>query len=104
MYDTSNPYRWKYYKTVHYPYGQWTITDASLSPDNKFLAYSSIRSVVALATTDPNDDSDPWLLDFSEMRNQRARPPGLSTYFGVSALAFCLYTDIRMLYFAQYAE
>ncbi|KAK7731379.1 hypothetical protein SLS57_001318 [Botryosphaeria dothidea] len=46
MYDTSNPYKWKYYKTVEYPYGQWTITDASLSPDNKFLAYSSIRSII----------------------------------------------------------
>ncbi|KAL8807383.1 MAG: hypothetical protein Q9182_000722 [Xanthomendoza sp. 2 TL-2023] len=45
MYDTSNPYDWKYYKTAEYPYGQWTITDASLSPDNKFLAYSSIRSI-----------------------------------------------------------
>ncbi|KAL8775785.1 MAG: hypothetical protein Q9194_003636 [Teloschistes cf. exilis] len=46
MYDTSNPYKWKYYKTAIYPYGQWTITDASLSPDNRFLAYSSIRSVI----------------------------------------------------------
>jgi hypothetical protein len=44
MYDTSNPFEWKYYKTVDYPFGQWTITDASLSPDNKFLAYSSIRT------------------------------------------------------------
>ncbi|KAJ5377477.1 LEC14B protein [Penicillium cataractarum] len=43
MYDTSNPFAWKYLKTVEYPYGQWTITDASLSPDNRFLAYSSIR-------------------------------------------------------------
>ncbi|KAL8839060.1 MAG: hypothetical protein Q9170_001896 [Blastenia crenularia] len=46
MYDTSNPYNWKYYKTSTYQGGQWTITDASLSPDNKFLAYSSIRSVI----------------------------------------------------------
>ncbi|KAL8873357.1 MAG: hypothetical protein Q9174_001159 [Haloplaca sp. 1 TL-2023] len=46
MYDTSNPYKWKYYKTAIYPYGQWTITDASLSPDNKYLAYSSIRSII----------------------------------------------------------
>lgn len=22
MYDTSNPYKWQYYKTVDYPYGQ----------------------------------------------------------------------------------
>ena len=45
MYDTSNPYKWRYYKTVEYPFGQWTLTDASLSPDNKYLAYTSIRCV-----------------------------------------------------------
>lgn len=67
MYDTSNPYSWKYYKTVLYPYGQWTITDASLSPDNKLLAYSSIRPTVCLAPTDPGETGEPWSLDFSDM-------------------------------------
>ena len=62
LYDTSNPYDWKYYKTVHYYGGQWTITDASLSPDNRRLAYSSIRSQVYLANTDPADTDDPQLL------------------------------------------
>lgn len=65
MYDTSNPFEWKYYKTVDYPFGQWTITDASLSPDNKFLAYTSIRNIVCLAPTDPADQSDPSVLDLS---------------------------------------
>ena len=67
MYDTSNPYDWKYYKTVHYYGGQWTITDASLSPDNKNLAYSSIRSQVCLANTDQDNTAEPRLLDFSDM-------------------------------------
>lgn len=67
MYDTSNPYDWRYYKTVNYYGGQWTITDASLSPDNKYLAYSSIRSQVCLAPTDPENNADPTLLDFSDM-------------------------------------
>ena len=67
MYDTSNPYDWNYYKTVHYYGGQWTITDASLSPDNKLLAYSSIRSQICLANTDQGDSSEPRLLDFSDM-------------------------------------
>lgn len=66
MYDTSNPYKWRYYKTVEYPFGQWTLTDASLSPDNRFVAYTSIRNVVCLAPTDPNDLGDPYNLDFSE--------------------------------------
>ncbi|KXT15556.1 hypothetical protein AC579_6532 [Pseudocercospora musae] len=66
MYDTSNPYDWKYYKTVHYYGGQWTITDASLSPDNKLLAYSSIRSQICLANTEQGDESEPRLLDFSD--------------------------------------
>ena len=67
MYDTSNPYDWRHYKTVHYYGGQWTITDASLSPDNKLLAYSSIRSQICLANTDQSDTSEPRLLDFSDM-------------------------------------
>ncbi len=65
MYDTSNPYAWKYYKTVDYPFGQWTITDATLSPDNRYLAYSSIRHIVCLAPTDPSDHSDHTLLDLT---------------------------------------
>lgn len=73
MYDTSNPYNWKYYKTVDYPYGQWTITDASLSPDNKWLAYSSIKSIVCLAPTDPAAGGDPHFCDFSDMNGRGSR-------------------------------
>ncbi|KAE8150497.1 WD40-repeat-containing domain protein [Aspergillus avenaceus] len=79
MYDTSNPYDWKYYKTVDYPFGQWTITDASLSPDNKFLAYTSIRNLVCLAPTDPQDSSEPTVLDLS---SASGRP------FGIWSLRF----------------
>ncbi|KAI9645319.1 hypothetical protein NHQ30_006055 [Ciborinia camelliae] len=71
MYDTSNPYKWRYYKTVVYPYGQWTLTDASLSPDNKYLAYTSIRSTVCLAPTDPNDMGDPYNLELGDAGNGR---------------------------------
>lgn len=86
MYDTSNPYEWKYYKTVDYPFGQWTITDATLSPDNRFLVYSSIRSQAYLATTDPEDDSDPTVLDFSLPPGQRRRRSWGSSHFGVCLL------------------
>ncbi|KAK1964654.1 WD40 repeat-like protein [Colletotrichum sublineola] len=74
MYDTSNPYNWRYYKTVNYPWGQWTLTDASLSPDNRWLAYTSIQSNVCLAPTDPNDTGDPYTLDLAEpsVRTQHA--------------------------------
>ncbi|KAF2090133.1 WD40 repeat-like protein [Saccharata proteae CBS 121410] len=89
MYDTSNPYNWKYYKTVDYPYGQWTITDASLSPDNRYLAYSSIRSIVCLAPTDPNDNSEPHLLDFSNTGSRGRRGDFHSyPYFGIWSLRF----------------
>jgi WD repeat-containing protein 23 len=80
MYDTSNPYRWRYYKTVEYPFGQWTLTDASLSPDNKYLAYTSIRSTVCLAPTDPHDMGDPYVLDLSDRGD--GRPTGGHTRFG----------------------
>ena len=67
MYDTSNPYSWRHYKTVLYPHGSWTITDATLSPDNKYLAYSTMRHIVCLANTDPDTDSEPYFLDFGDM-------------------------------------
>ena len=95
MYDTSNPYKWKYYKTAIYPYGQWTITDASLSPDNKYLAYSSIRSIVCLASTDPTLSSEsPLFLDFSatDQSNQRRQFGGGSSHFGVRSWPSCFLT------------
>lgn len=89
MYDTSNPYHWKYYKTVVYPYGQWTITDASLSPDNKYLAYSSISSVVCLASTDPSETGEqPWLLDFAHLGGSRRHIGRRYHSFGVWSVRF----------------
>ncbi|KAJ5623095.1 hypothetical protein N7490_011700, partial [Penicillium lividum] len=88
MYDTSNPYEWKYYKTVEYPFGQWTITDATLSPDNRHLVYSSIRSQAYLAPTDPEDDSDPTVLDFSLPPGERRRRSWGSSHFGIWSLRF----------------
>lgn len=91
MYDTSNPYDWKYYKTVRYDHGQWTITDATLSPENRHLAYSSIRSQVCLAPTDPMDDSDPRVLDFSDMGRGGSRGGGWGRshgHFGIWSLRF----------------
>ena len=93
MYDTSNPYQWKYYKTVNYPLGQWTITDASLSPDNKYLAYSSIRHIVCLAPTDPGNDADPMLLDLTNFSNAsntrtRSRWGGYRSGFGIWSIRF----------------
>ena len=95
MYDTSNPFDWKYYKTVVYPFGQWTITDATLSPDNKYLAYSSIRSSVCLAATDPSDNSEPWMLDFADTGSRSRsgrRSYGGNTHFGVSQTSFSILT------------
>ena len=56
MYDTSNPFQWKNYKTAYYPNGKWTITDATLSPDNQILAYSSIASTVYAVDTSPESE------------------------------------------------
>ncbi|KAI9813858.1 MAG: hypothetical protein M1832_006070 [Thelocarpon impressellum] len=86
MYDTSNPHDWKYYKTVVHPCGHWTITDASLSPDNRFLAYSSIRKFVCLAATDPNEHSEPYLLDFSSPGT--GHRPGFGDSFGIWSIRF----------------
>ncbi|KAM5476883.1 hypothetical protein MauCBS54593_000153 [Microsporum audouinii] len=88
MYDTSNPYIWKHYKTVEYPIGQWTITDATLSPDNKFLAYSSIRSVVCLAGTDPSSTTDPILLHFEHGPQNAPLNAIFGTRFGIWSVRF----------------
>lgn len=68
MYDTSNPYNWRHYKTVNHPFGRWALTDAHLSPDNRWLAYTSLQSHVCFAPTDPNDKGDPYTLDLGESR------------------------------------
>ncbi|KAI0011374.1 WD40-repeat-containing domain protein [Xylariaceae sp. FL0662B] len=85
MYDTSNPYNWRHYKTVAYPFGSWTLTDASLSPNNKWLAYTSIQSNVCLAPTDPNDTGDPYTLSLSEDNAPRL---GWRGGFGIWSIRF----------------
>jgi len=89
LYDTSNPYRWEYYKAVDNRYGQWTITDASLSSDNKWLAYSSISRIVCLAPTDPLDHSEPRALDFSRLSIESTRSRrNRYNHFGVWSIRF----------------
>ncbi|KAJ1336049.1 DDB1- and CUL4-associated factor 11 [Microdochium nivale] len=85
MYDTSNPYKWRHYKTVHYPGGAWTLTDASLSPDNKWLAYTSIQPNVCLAPTDPNDTGDPYILSLDDGRTTVGR---WGRSFGIWSIRF----------------
>ena len=51
VYDTSDNDSWRDYETVHAEYGRWTLTDAVMSSDNKFLAYSSITPIVYLVIT-----------------------------------------------------
>lgn len=90
MYDTSNPYQWKYYKVVENNYGQWTITDASLSPNNRWLAYSSISRFVCLAPTDPYDHSEPRTLDFSRLNSNGGSRRAYRHYnhFGIWSIRF----------------
>lgn len=88
MYNTSNPYQWKYYKTVDYPFGQWTLTDATLTPDNKYLAYASIQPKVCLAPTDPNDLGDPYTLDLSDNGRRGAGHSNLHHGFGIWSIRF----------------
>ncbi|CAI2188948.1 6385_t:CDS:10 [Funneliformis geosporum] len=64
IYDTTNPNVFKETKTITGDYGRWTITDANLSLDNQWLAYTSITPIVYLAKTDPNDEFQ-IPLDFS---------------------------------------
>lgn len=88
MYDTSNPYEWKHYKTAGYPWGRWTLTDASLSPDNKWLAYTSIQSLVSIAPTDPNDNGDPYILDLDCGVGSQHRRDRHGGGFGIWSIRF----------------
>lgn len=89
MYDTSNPYQWKHYKTVAHPFAQWTLTDASLSPDNKWLAYTSITNLVCMAPTDPSDSGDPYTLDLSQAADRGGGwGMGGRGYFGIWSVRF----------------
>lgn len=65
LYDTTDPTQWKHYKTVLGSTGRWTITDANLSPDNRFIAYSSITPVVYMARTAPDNTEEQEVLDFT---------------------------------------
>ncbi|ORY74595.1 WD40-repeat-containing domain protein [Protomyces lactucae-debilis] len=64
LFDTTDPTSWQHYKTIHGSSGRWTITDATLSPDNSKIAYSSITSTVHLASTTPDDAGTHDALDF----------------------------------------
>ncbi len=42
------------------------MTDADLSPDNKWLAFSSLQSNVGISATDPHDTGEPYSLDLAD--------------------------------------
>ncbi|SPO03780.1 related to WD repeat protein [Cephalotrichum gorgonifer] len=85
LYDTSNPYAWKHYKTVDHPYAQWTLTDASLSPDNRWLAYTSLTPSICLTPTDPQDEGDPYTLDLGGNPTPLGPVPA---HFGIMSVRF----------------
>jgi WD repeat-containing protein 23 len=66
IYDTRNPWRWRHYKTIYCPGGRWTLTDAALSPDNKWIALTSLTSHVRLAPTSMFDTGEPYDLDLGD--------------------------------------
>ncbi|KAK2592243.1 hypothetical protein QQS21_010059 [Conoideocrella luteorostrata] len=88
MYDTSNPYNWRHYKTVTYPFGQWTLTDASLSRDNRWIAYTSIQSLVSIAPTDPNDTGEPYTLELDDGSARPERWGARNRGFGIWSIRF----------------
>ncbi|KAK9448652.1 WD40-repeat-containing domain protein [Limtongia smithiae] len=86
LYDTSHKFPWKLYKTVRLTTAQWTITDASLSRDNRKIAYSSITPVVYLASTSPDDPDTEVALNFnSPTANAFPRP---YRSFGIWSIRF----------------
>lgn len=72
-------------RTIQGRMGNWTITDANLSPDNQWMIYSSITPVVHLVPTkvepgirtDASDRQVP--LDFSDVDDSEAPHSGVSS-------------------------
>lgn len=101
MYDTSNPYEWKYYKTVDYIGGRWTITDACLSPDNRYLAYSSITSRVFLANTSPGD-GEMIPLEFSHGVGRGRDRNAMDSRYGVEFISQKVWNNLDLTHGPTY--
>ncbi|GAO52552.1 hypothetical protein G7K_6626-t1 [Saitoella complicata NRRL Y-17804] len=79
LYDTrdTRATKWPLYKVIRSDTGRWTITDASLSQDNQFIAWSSITPIVYIAPlqgVDAVDEGDhtQTALDFSNTGEMHA--------------------------------
>lgn len=64
--------------------GNWTITDANLSPDNTRIIYSSIMSTVYMTSTSPDGSSQQIPISFAESRT----PWGYTDQFGIWSCRF----------------
>ncbi|KAI8583171.1 hypothetical protein K450DRAFT_169962, partial [Umbelopsis ramanniana AG] len=67
LYDSTDPESFQEMKAIHAVAGQWTLTDANLSRDNSWLAYSSLTPYVTLASTDVYNDNT-IALNFNESK------------------------------------
>lgn len=67
IYDARDTEKLKEIKTIHALSGQWTLTDANLSRDNQWIAYSSLTPLVSLSSTDGYHDRN-IALNFNESR------------------------------------
>lgn len=73
LYDTSNPFQWKFFKSSPHYGAQWTISDVAMSPDSRHVVSSTLGPQACLTTTDQSDGSDPQVLDIFNMGNGRRR-------------------------------
>ncbi|RXW19331.1 hypothetical protein EST38_g6521 [Candolleomyces aberdarensis] len=60
--QTSLPLR----KEIQGQHGQWTVTDANLSPDNSRIIYSSITSTAYMTSTSPEGPSEQIPIHFGD--------------------------------------
>ncbi|CAG8507502.1 5693_t:CDS:10 [Ambispora gerdemannii] len=67
IYDTTNPTKFTSTKVIKSDTGRWTITDANLSANNEWIAYTSITPFVYVAKTSQDEDFQ-TMLNFSNAR------------------------------------
>ncbi|CAG8534145.1 7320_t:CDS:10 [Ambispora leptoticha] len=68
IYDTTNPTKFTQTKVIRSETGRWTITDANLSANNEWIAYTSITPYVYVAKTSPHEDFQ-TMLNFADNRS-----------------------------------
>lgn len=58
VFDTEDDGNWKQLKHIRANQGRWTLTDTTLSPNERHIAFSSIIPIITVASIDAESSGD----------------------------------------------